>query len=93
MPNDQMNNTIQPGKKIRDHSGARNPHYKHPHSDSAKAAISSKLKARYETIRQVIDQNPITEDRIKEIVRETVADYIKNNATPVNNNKTIDIRL
>lgn len=92
MPNDQMNNTIQPGKK-RNHQGQLNPHYQHPHSDSAKAAISSKLKARYETIRQVIDQNPITEDRIKEIVRETVADYIKNNATPVNNNRPIDIRL
>ena len=93
MANDQMNNTIQPGKKVRDHSGVRNPHYNHPQSDSTKAAISSKLKARYETIRQVIDQNPITEDRIKEIVRETVADYIKNNATPVNNNRPIDIRL
>lgn len=94
MLNDQTNNEQQQVKKIRDHSGARNPHYNHPHSESAKAAISSKLKARYETIRQVIDQNPITEDRIKEIVRETVADYIKNNATPVETNKRpIDIYL
>ena len=92
MPNDQMNNTIQP-KKIRDHSGARNPHYNHPHSDSAKAAISAKQRQRYEMLRQIVDQKTVTEDRVKEIVRETVADYIKNNATPVNNNKTIDIRL
>ena len=93
MLNDQMNNTIQPVKKIRDHSGARNPHYNHPHSDSAKAAISSRQKARYEMLRQIVNNKTVTEDRVKEIVRETIADYIKNNASPVNNNKTIDIRL
>lgn len=89
MPNDQ----IQQVKKVRDHSGVRNPHYNHPHSDSAKAAISAKQRQRYEMLRQIVDQKTVTEDRVKEIVRETVADYIKNNATPVNNNKTIDIRL
>lgn len=93
MPNDQMNNTIQPGKKARDHSGDRNPHYNHPHSDSAKAAISSRQKARYEMLRQIVDKKTVTEDRVREIIKETIADYIKNNATSVDNNKPINIRL
>lgn len=93
MLNDQTNNEQLPVKKARDHSGVRNPHYNHPHSDKAKAAISSRQKARYEMLRQIVNQKTLTEDRVREIIKETVADYIKNNATPVNNNKTIDIRL
>ena len=88
MPNDQ----IQQVKK-RNHQGQLNPHYQHPHSDSAKAAISSSLKARYELLRQIVDNKTVTEQRVREIVKETIDDYIKKNATPVNNNKTIDIRL
>ena len=89
MPNDQ----IQQVKKVRDHSGVRNPHYNHPHSDSAKAAISAKQRQRYEMLRQIVDKKTVSEERVREIVRETIADYIKNNASPVANNKPINIRL
>ena len=70
-------------KKVRDHSGVRNPHYNHPHSDSAKAAISAKQRQRYEMLRQIVDKKTVSEERVREIVRETIADYIKNNASPV----------
>lgn len=93
MPYNQMNNAVQQVKKIRDHSGARNPHYQHPHSDKAKAAISSSLKSRYEMLRQIVDQKTVSEDRVREIVRETIADFIKNETTQVNNNRPIDIHL
>ena len=80
-------------KKVRDHSGCRNPHFNHPHSDTAKAAISAKQRQRYEMLRQIVDNKTVTEQRVREIVKETIDDYNKNNATPVNNNKKIDIKL
>ena len=89
---DQMNNElIQPARKIRDHSGSRNPHFNKPHSQEAKAAISVKQRQRYEMLRQIVNSKTISEERVREIVRETVADYIKDNGTPVDNNKPIDI--
>ena len=80
----------EPVKKVRDHSGQRNPHYNCPHSPESKEAISQTQKARYDLLRAAVEKakNPLTEERVKEIVRETVADYIKNNT-----NKSIDIRL
>lgn len=92
MPNDQTNNKQQPVKKVRDHNGNHSPHSM-PHRPESKDAISKTMKTRWAMLRQIIDQKTVTEDRVREIVRETIADYIKNNATPVNNNKTIDIRL
>ena len=94
MPNDQMNNIpVQPGKK-RNHQGELNPHYQHPHSDKAKAAISSRQKARYEMLRQIVDKKTVSEERVREIVKETIDEYLTKHAIPVeNNNKKIDIRL
>lgn len=93
MLNDQTNNKQQPVKKVRDHNGIHNPHSM-PHRPESKDAISKTQKARWAMLRQIVDQKTVTEDRVKEIVRETVADYIKNNATPVETNKRpIDINL
>lgn len=80
--------------KKRNHQGEFNPHYNHPHSDKAKAAISAKQRQRYEMLRQIVNQKTITEERVREIIKETIADYIKNETNPVETNKRpIDIRL
>ncbi len=94
---DQMNNElIQPAKKIRDHSGSKNPHYNKPHRPEAKAAISATQKARYDLLRTAVEKvnNQISESRVREIVRETIKEYLAKNATkPIENNKKINITL
>jgi hypothetical protein len=85
-----------PVKKVRDHSGSRNPHFNHPHSDSAKAAISATQKERYSKIGELVKrgiQNPLTEERIMEIVRQTCAEYLAKNTLQTNNNRTNIIPL
>ena len=88
MPNDQANNEQQPVKKVRDH----NPHSM-PHRPESKEAISKTQKARWAMLRQIVDKKTISEDRVREIVKETIANFIKNETTPVNNDKPIEIRL
>lgn len=88
MLNDQTNNEQQPVKKVRDH----NPHSM-PHRPESKEAISKTQKARWAMLRQIVDNKTVTEARVREIVKETIADYIKIKATPVDNNKPINIRL
>lgn len=84
-------------KKKRNHQGELNPHFNHPHSNSAKAAISRTQKLRYKTMAELVKrgmQNPLSEERIMEIVRQTCSEYLAKNAKPIGNNyKTIDIRL
>jgi len=81
--------------KKRNHQGELNPHYNHPHSDKAKAAISSRQKARYEMLRQIVDKKTVSEDRVREIIKETVKDYLAEYGIPIkdNNIQRIDIRL
>ncbi len=66
-------------EKKRDHRNERNPHYNKPHSSEAKKAISKKQSLRYEAIRQLVERgkNPITEERVKQIIKETLQDYQK----------------
>lgn len=94
--NDQLNNEQQPVKK-RDHWNEKNPHYQHPHSPETKAAISATQKARYDLLRTALEKanSQISESRVREIVRETIKEYLAKNSVPVenNNNKPIDIRL
>lgn len=51
-----------------------------PHSKKTRKLISQKQQERYETIRELIrrGQDPVTEQRIKEIVAETIKKYINN---------------
>lgn len=94
MLNDQINKeTFQPIKKVRDHRNEKNPHYNKPHSDSAKAAISAKQRQRYEMLRQIVDNKTVTEARVREIIKETIDDYLKKHAIPVDNKKPINIRF
>ena len=57
-------------------------------------AIRKKQLENWEHIRSAVEQvkNPISEERIKQLIRETVADYIKNETKPANN-RIIDIKL
>ena len=86
---------MEPVKTIRDHSGKKNPHYNHPHSDSAKTAISTTQKCRYELLRKAVEKasNQITEERIMEIVRQTCSEYLAKNVKPLEKNKNINISL
>lgn len=86
-----------PMKKVRDHSGSKNPHWNIPHTDSARSKISSTQKLRYKKIAELVEkgmQNQLTEERIMEIVRDTCAQYMAKHAVPVNNNnRKINITL
>ena len=64
------------------------------HRPESKDAISRTQKSRYDLLRVALEKakNPITEERVKQIIRETVAYYIKNETKPANN-KSIDIKL
>ena len=92
--NDQKKSKEQSSKKVRDHRGQHNPHFNKPHTDSAKAAISTSQKARFAYYKKAAD-NVMTEDRVREIIKETVQDYLAKYTTKMkdNNNKNIDIRL
>lgn len=91
MLNDQINSEQQLVKKTKDHSGIHNPHSM-PHRPESKQAISKTQKARWAMLRQIVDNKTVTEARVREIVRETLADYIKNNAI-MEINRPIDIKL
>lgn len=96
MVNDQINNEpVQPIKRVRDHRNEKNPHYNKPHSPEAKAAISATQKTRYELLRNAVEKanNQISESRVREIVKETINEYLAKNAKPVENNKKINITL
>ena len=79
--NDEKENT----KPKRDFSGSNNPHFGHIQSPQSRAAISSKQKERYSMLRQIVknSRNTITEERVRQIVSETIADYVKNNKRPI----------
>ena len=49
----------------------------------------------YELLRQIVDKKTVSEERVREIVKETVQDYLAKFAKPIqnNNNQRIDIRL
>jgi len=80
-------------KKKRNHKGRQNPHFGHIMSDASRNAISESQKARYEFYKKAA-ANIMTEDRVREIIKETVQDYLANNAKQIkDNNKNIDIRL
>lgn len=91
---DQMT-TPTPEKKVRDHRGQKNPHFGHAMSPKSKQAISTQQSLRYSAIRQLMDgmQNQITEDRVREIITETINDYFARNTTEVKNNKPNNIPL
>lgn len=86
---DQMNEAR---KKKRNHKGKQNPHFGHIMSDASRNAISESQKARFEFYKKAA-ANIMTEDRVREIIKETVQDYLAKFTKPINNNQRIDIRL
>lgn len=82
-----------PEKKARDHRGQKNPHFGHVMSPKSKQAISTQQSLRYAAIRQLINQKPLTEDRVREIIKETIDSYLAKNTTEINNNRPNNIPL
>ena len=82
-----------PPVKKRDHKGEKNPHFGHVMSPKSKQAISTQQSLRYAAIRQLINQKPLTEDRVREIIKETIDNYLAKNSTEVKNNNRPNIPL
>ena len=80
-----MNNETMNNKPRRDFSGANNPHFGHVQSPQSRAAISSKQKQRYSMLRDIV-KNRISEERIRQIVTETISKYMTVNKKPTNIN-------
>lgn len=91
---EQINESV---KKVRDHRGSRNPHFGHIMTKDVRKRISNSLKETNRFKEYLIKrgmENPLTEERIMEIVRETCAEYLEKHAKSVeNNNKKINITL
>ena len=76
-------------------------HHNQPHSEEAKKRISESQKARHATLRQLAKrgrENPITEERVKEITKAVLTEFIRNSAFHVptdknNNARPININL
>lgn len=83
----------EPVKKVRDHKGEKNPHFGHVMKPESREAIANKQRQRYELLRQIVDKKTVSEERVREIVKETVQDYLAKFTKPINNNQRIDIRL
>ena len=73
-----------PVVKKRDHRGKLNPHYNCPMSQDSRNAIAQSQKARFDYYRKAA-ANIMTEDRVREIIKETVQDYLSKNAVQTNN--------
>ena len=80
-----MNNETANNKPRRDFSGANNPHFGHVQSPQSRAAISTKQKQRYSMLRDIV-KNRISEERIRQIVAETISKYMTVNKKPTNIN-------
>lgn len=82
-----------PVKKVRDHRGEKNPHYNHPMTQDSRNAIAASQRARYDYYRKAA-ANIVTEDRVREIIKETIDSYLAKNSTePKNNNRPNNIPL
>lgn len=92
IPEEQMT-TQEPVKKVRDHRGEKNPHFGHVMKPESREAIANKQRQRYELLRQIVDKKTVSEERVREIIKETVQDYLSRNAVQTNNNRPNNIPL
>ena len=83
----------EPVKKVRDHRGEKNPHFGHVMKPESREAIANKQRQRYELLRQIVDKKTVSEERVREIIIETVQDYLSQNAVQTNNNRPNNIPL
>lgn len=75
-----------PPVKKRDHSGEKNPHFGHVMQQSSRDAIANSQRARYDYYRKAT-ANIMTEERVREIIKETIDNYLTKNIETKNNNK------
>ena len=75
-----------PVKKVIDHRGEKNPHYNHPMTQDSRNAIAASQRARYDYYRKAA-ANVMTEQRVKEIIAETIQEYLAKNTTEIKNNR------
>ena len=76
-------------------------HHNQPHSEEAKKRISESQKARYKQLRMQAKrgrENPITEERVREITKGVIIEFTHNNTFYVpqnrnNNTRPININL
>jgi hypothetical protein len=78
--------------KMRDHRGEKNPHFGHVMQQSSRDAIAASQRARYDYYRKAA-ANIVTEDRVREIITETIRDYFNRNAIETKNNRPNNIPL
>lgn len=81
----------QPVKK-RDHRGEKNPHFGHVMNPESRDAIANSQKARFAYYKKAA-ANIVTEDRVREIITETIRDYFSRNAIETKNNRPNNIPL
>lgn len=79
-------------KKVRDHRGQKNPHFGHKMQPSSREAIAQSQRSRFDYYKKAA-ANIMTEERVREIIKETINDYFKQNTTEVKNNKPNNIPL
>lgn len=81
----------QPVKK-RDHRGKLNPHYNCPMSQDSRNKIAASQRARFSFYKKAA-ANVMTEERVKEIIKETIDNYLAKNSTELKNNNRANIPL
>lgn len=81
----------QPVKK-RDHRGEKNPHFGHVMQQSSRDAIAASQRAKYDYYRKAA-ANIVTEERVREIITETIRDYFNRNSIETRNNRPNNIPL
>lgn len=73
--------------KNRDHKGEKNPHYGHIMKPASREAIASKQRLRFDLMRSALEQskNSVSEDKVREIIKETIDSYLSQNILEKNN--------
>lgn len=82
----------EPVKKVRDHRGERNPHFGHVMKPTSRDAIARSQKARYDYYKTAV-ANMMTEDRVRQIIKETIDSYLSQNVLETKNNRPNNIPL
>lgn len=70
--------------KKRDHRGKLNPHYNCPMSQDSRNKIAASQRARFSFYKNAA-ANIMTEERVKQIIKETIDNYLTKNIETKNN--------
>ena len=65
-----------------------------PHSEATRKAISNKMKSNNKLLRQILSKPQLSEERVREITRGVLNEFLRKNVAPTNNtSKPINICL